>query len=745
MNRRMRRAGAMGLVLAAAAAGGAAAQETALEEIVVTAQKRAQSLQDVPLSVAAVTGEALEARNITEVSQLQTTTPNFAFQGSNNPRGAGITIRGIGTSNFSSAIEGSVGIVVDGVPIGRQGAGFTDFFDIARVEVLRGPQGTLFGKNASAGVLNIVTRDPGQSREIRAQATLGEDAERVFRASVAGPLTSTLAGRVSAYSTSRDGYITNVANGRKLNERDEWGARAKLVWTPSEDLKVRVGADYSSRDAACCIWTTRSYGSNAALRNQQAAVGIIAGPDNRQVNLNGQVFVDQEVYGGSVQVDYSLPGGLTLTSISAARRWLAVDNNDADQTTLSLLDVNNGDSDQKQITQEVRLASPSDGQVQWVAGLFLFDQDYDLQNAQRGTFGQALPAGVQLSRQINVANQTRNYAAFGDVTLNLTDAFSVFGGLRYTDETLKTHFVRIAQPGTLPLGAAVDQRLRREDTAWTWRLGAQYKPFEAVMFYGFAARGFKGGGFNALQDSAALRTIEPEIPMAYELGLKSELFERRLRLNVALFQTTFDDFQTQAITVSPTGTLSFDVVNAGKLRTRGLEADLTARPMAGVTIDGGAAWTDAEYASFDNAPCYAGQTSAQGCLGTGATARQDLTGRPLSNAPRFSGNVSVRYERDLGAGGLQGFGQVAYAYRGRTFTALDLDPRSLQKAYGLWDAQLGVQTDDGRYRVWVWGKNLGDKRYAEAIIDTPLDAGGQSQFIPVNARRQFGVSADVRF
>lgn len=739
-------AGASALAIWLAMASSAAAQDTiALEEVVVTAQKRAQSLQDVPLSVAAVTGEALEARNITEVSQLQTTTPNFAFAGSNNPRGAGITIRGIGTSNFSSAIEGSVGIVVDGVPIGRQGAGFTDFFDVGRIEVLRGPQGTLFGKNASAGVLNIVTRDPGKTPEFRAQATLAEDDERVFRASASGPISDTLAARVSAYSTSRDGYLTNVATGQKLNDRDEWGARAKLVWTPTEDLTLRFGADYSKRDAACCIWTIRSYGANAALRNQHAAVGIVAGPDNRKVNLNGRVFVEQEVYGFSGQIDYTLPNGLTLTSISAARTWLAVDNNDADQTTLPLLDINNGDSTQRQITQEIRLASPSDATVQWVAGVFLFDQDYDLQNVQRGTFGQPLPAGVQLSRQLNVSNDTKNYAAFGDLTWNVTEAWSLFAGLRYTDETLTTRFVRVAQPGTLPLGAAVNQRQRREDTAWTWRIGGQFEPTSDVMVYAFAAKGFKGGGFNALQDSAALRQVEPEIPMAYELGVKSELFDRRLRLNLALFHTEFDDFQTQAISVSSTGTLAFDVINAGKLRTQGLEADVTARLAEGLTLDGGAAWTEAEYARFANAPCYAGQTAAQGCLGAGATARQDLTGRALANAPRFSANASLRYERELPGGGLTGFGQLSYAWRGRTFTALDLDPRSLQKGYGLVDAQLGLRASDDRYRVWVWGKNLGDERYAEAIIDTPLDAGGQAQFIPVNAQRQFGISAEVRF
>lgn len=207
-------------------------------EIVVTAQKRVQSLQDVPLSVAVLSGEQLADRNITEISQLQTTTPNFSFQGNNNPRGAGISIRGIGTNNFSSAVEGSVGIVVDGVPIGRQGAGLTDFFDVARVEILRGPQGTLFGKNASAGVLNIVTNDPSHDFGGRLQATYGEFNEFVLRGVVTGGITETLALRASAYLTKRDGYIHNVNDGSDLNNRNEWGVRGKLLWEPAENIRV---------------------------------------------------------------------------------------------------------------------------------------------------------------------------------------------------------------------------------------------------------------------------------------------------------------------------------------------------------------------------------------------------------------------------------------------------------------------------------------------------------------------------
>lgn len=737
-------------------AGGAYAQDSSSTQemaaeaangdvIVVTAQKREQSLQDVPVSVAVLSGEQLSNRNITEISQLQTSTPNFSFQGSNNPRGAGISIRGIGTNNFSSAVEGSVGIVVDGVPIGRQGAGMTDLFDIQRIEILRGPQGTLFGKNASAGVLNIVTADPSHVWGGRVQATYGEFDEIVLRGAVTGGLTDTLAFRASGYVTKRDGYIRNLFDGSRLNDRDEWGGRAKLLWEPADNIRVLIAGDYSSRDSACCMWTIRNFGNNADVRDQLTAAGIVPGPDNREVALDGDTFIRQETYGGSVQVDVEGAGGITVTSITGLRWWDTTDNNDADQRPTPVLNINNGDSRQRQFTQELRLTSPSDRPLEWVGGLFLFNQDYDLGNSQQGTFDQPLPPGIQLSRAIFVENRTQNFAAFADATYHFNDQFNVFGGLRYTVERLNTRFQRFANPGTILVGPNVDQKMKRVDGAWTWRLGAQFRPTEAVTLYGSVARGFKGGGFNALQDSTTLRTVEPEIPTSYEIGAKAQLFDRRVRFNIAFFNTDFDDFQAQAIGVSDTGTLVFDVINAGSLRTRGVEADLNIDMGAGLTLAGGAAYTKARYTDFPGAPCYFGQTVAQGCITLDGQARQDLTGKELAMAPKFTANATVRYETEISTSGTSIFGQLSYAYRGSTFTALDLDPKSVQKAYGLLDAQLGVALPDDRMRAWIWGKNLTDKSFVEMIYDTPLDSGGQSQFFPSTAARQFGATVEYRF
>jgi iron complex outermembrane recepter protein len=482
---------------------------------------------------------------------------------------------------------------------------------------------------------------------------------------------------------------------------------------------------------------------NTALRNELTAAGIVPGPNNREVNLNGEVFINQEVYGGSVNAEFELPANVTLTSITALRYWDTVDNNDADQRVASILDTNGGDSRQKQLSQEIRLSSTRSQEVDWVVGFFYFDQNYDLQNTQLGTFNLPVPPN-SLSRQTTVLNDTTNIALFGDVTWQISDQFSVFGGMRYTAEQLETKFIRVAVPGTRPVTAPLTSRVKQHDDAWSWRAGAQFHPSDDISIYGSVARGYKGGGFNALIDSTVIREVKPEIPTSYEIGIKSELFDRKVRLNVAAFRTNFKNFQAQAVSTDPvTNVLIFDVVNAGSLRTQGVEADFSIRPLAGLKIDGGMAYTDASYTDFATAPCYFGQTSAQGCVGTGTTARQDLTGRSLANAPKFTANGSVRYETPI-SDSARVFGQLSYAWRGDAYTALDLDPRSKQGSYGLVDAQLGVSFNDS-IRVWVWGKNLTDEYFAETIFDTPLDNNGQSQYIPVTADRQFGLTVEASF
>lgn len=776
----MWRAGASALVLAACAFGRAEAQTaapaeearqpTTVGEVIVTAQRREQSLQDVPVSVAAISGEVFAERNITDFAELQQITPGLNFAGANTPRGAGVSIRGVGTVTFSEGIEGSVGIVLDGVPIGRQGAGFTELVDLERVEILRGPQGTLFGKNASAGVINIVTKRPSAAPSAEGAFSYGENRDLKIQGGVSGPLglDGDLRGRLSTSISSREGNVFDVS-GTDYNDREEVSIRGKLEWDATEDLNLLLSADYTARDVECCIWTTRSYGPAGlfntgfnVIRQQQQLAGVAAGPGNRKVALSGDIYQKQLVHGLVGEVNYSL-GDFTLTSVTGYRTWVENDNNDADQTPLDLLDVNLGDISQEQFTQELRLTTPTGGRFEGVAGLFYFDQTADTETLQRGSYGLYLlnplvPPSLRFGRAISQSVDTENFAVFGDITWNVTDRFRVFGGARYVNEQVDFRFDRRIAPNSLqfalggPSYAPLSVRDSVEETAWTYRAGLQYDLTPDVMVYATAARGFKGPGFNALVDLTVVRRVEPEIPTSYEAGIKAALFDDRLQLNAALFHTTFEDFQAQSLTTTGT-TLSFDIRNAGELETQGLEADFTAVPLEGLTLSGGFALIDAVYNDFEGAECYSGQfTLGTGCvqLSPGVFV-QDLSGEELPGSPDLTYNLTARYERDLGGSGLSGFGQLAYAWRDETLTAQDQDPRSLQESYGLLDGALGISDPDQGWTLTLFAKNITDENYAELIFDTPFDSGsatalgGQSQFVGFNAQRTVGVRFDFAY
>ncbi len=743
-----------------------AADQSTVEEVVVTAQKRSQSLQDVPISISAVSGDALAQRRTTDFSELQKLTPGLSFSGSNTPRGAGVAVRGVGTVSFSDAIEGSVGIVLDGVPIGRQGAGFTDLADLERVEVLRGPQGTLFGKNASAGIINIVTKRPSKAFTFDGGVSYGEDADLHVRADVSGPLgwDGRVRGRLSAYDTSRDGYIANQATGEKLNERGEYGLRGKVEVDLTSDINLLVTADYTDRDVKCCMWTTRTYGSGLfasgfnIIRTQQIANGIVAGPENLTVREDAPNYERQQTRGLVGELNWKLPGGFTFTSITAARSWHEVDNNDADQTTLNILDLNHGAINQRQFSEEARLASPTGGRIDYVVGVFYFNQGTRNDSVQRGSLGLDLlgviPAGrgLTFSRDAILKVNTENYAAFGDVTWHVFDRARIFGGLRETHEELATSFNRFTPPGNLqwPNLPPFAGTGRTSDTATSWRIGAQYDIQPRIMGYATIARGYKGQGFEVGLDQSYIRVVQAEIPTNYEVGIKSELFARRLVLNVSAFRTDFENYQAQTL-VTTTAGLAFDTANAGSVVTQGVELDFTAVPVRGLTVSGGLSYLDATFDSFKVANCYTGQAvNGVGCIQTSpGVYSQDLSGRRLPNTPHWNPIVNVRYERDLRTG-VSAFGSLGWTYRSDALLAQNQDPLSLQKAYSLVDGQLGVTLRD-RVTLSVYAKNIFDQRYAESIFDTPFDTGsptsrgGTSQFIPIGAFRTVGVALDFRY
>lgn len=749
-------------------AGGALAQTTAeparIEEVVVTAQKRSESLQDVPVSVAVISGARLEQQQISSVENLPLVSPSLAFNDANSSRGQGLSIRGVGTLSFSDGVEPSVSTVIDGVVLGRQAMSVFDLIDIDRVEVLRGPQGTLFGKNASAGVLSIVTQRPSNQFGGAYGVTLTDQGERKVRGTVTGPLVDgKLAGRLTAYYSGFDGYVKNVTTGTDLNDRKQYGLRAKLLLTPTDTLDVVAIADYSKSSGACCAPTIRSVTANNLYfgRPYASLVGVTPGKDNETTSAGVDSVNNQNSAGASIEANQQL-GEFTLTSITAFRHFHVYDNLDSDLIALNLLDLNNANQQQNQFTQELRITSPQGKRLEYVAGLYYFFQGLKTRTQTAGTLG-AVPAGSYLGSQVDRGIHTENASIFGQATFHVTDRFALIAGGRYTTEEMSAYFRRKVLPGALAAapasvagGPLVAEGLASDESKVSTRLGVQYDIAPDLMVYASYSRGFKGAALNLLnfltaaQVSSGGYLVPPEIPTAYEAGMRAAFLDRRLQVNATVFSQTFKGFQATAYDAL---TQSNTLTSAGELRSRGFELEALAAPVRGLSLSANLAYTDATFTDFPNAPCYAGQllVAGGGCRAVGATFIQDLKGARLNNAPEWAYTLSASYTRPLGWRDLSGFVDVNYAYRSQVNFSLNQDPNTVQDGFGVTSVNLGVQTPGQGLRLALFARNLFDEHYASFIYPSSFQAGnastpaGYSQFFGQAARRTVGVALSGKF
>jgi iron complex outermembrane receptor protein len=743
----------------------ASASTDTSNEVVVTARKRVERLQDVPVSVAVVSGAKLQQQHITSVEELTQVSPSLSFTDAANTRGQGLTIRGVGTLSFSDGVEPDVSTVIDGVVLGRQAMTVFDLIDVNQVEVLRGPQGTLFGKNSSAGVLSITTAAPMNTFGGEYSATYETLNEVKLQGSVTGPIVDgKLDGRLTAYANYGDGYITNVFNGQKLNGDDQWGLRGKLLFTPNENLDVTVIGDYENIRESCCVATIRSAPRTTSYFGVPYAtlIGVTPGPYNEAVDSNGENYLHQNSEGVSVQADQKI-GSSTLTSITAYRSFHDKDNNDADLSPIDIFDVNSADQTQDQFSQELRLASASGQNLEYVAGLYYFYQDLTTTTHAAGNLG-AVPSPEFLGSMVHRGITTNNEAAFGQATWHVTDHFSIIAGGRYTAEQLKAFFDRSTLPGAVaatpasiagpPLQA---NNLGSDETNFSYKLGGQYAFTPDLMAYFSYARGFKGAALNLLNFLPASLVangqyeVPPELSTSYEAGLRSSMFNRRLQINLTGFITDFKGFQATAF--DPTIDAN-TLVSAGALRSQGIELEVLANPLPGLTLTGNLAYTDARFTDFPNGPCFPGETllANSPCHVVAGVFVQNLKGAVLNNAPKVSFNLGGAYVRPLPwKSDLDEFVDVNYAYRSDANYSLSGDPMTVQKAYGLVNLNLGVQGHGGVWRLSLFAKNLLDQHYASLIYASSFQGGnaatlaGYSQFIPQGARRIIGVSLDGKF
>ena len=741
----------------------ASAQDTAddterkLDTIMVSATKRPETLQDVPVAVSARSGEDLENSGVSSIEGLATLVPSLTFTQSSNELNSSVRIRGVGTEVFSSGVEPSVSFVVDDVVLARQGQGFQDLVDVERVEVLRGPQSTLFGKNASAGVIAVTTQAPTNTLSGKIDATVAEGEEYALRGTVSGPITDTVLGRLTAFTKSQKGHIENVSDGRDLNGYDNWGVRGKLLVQPSNALDLTFIADFRDTEQDCCAYQIRD--TSTALNPVVGATldalldPVVASPENNQTKLNAPVYNNSEQWGLSGKAEYRFDNGFTFTSITAFREWdfennidvYALDFEDPIAGVITF-DLNSGQTSLSQTSQEFRLASPQWDKFDYVLGVYLFQLDLDRSFRRRiealtglGVVGQ--------SGQFNGSVGNRNYAAFASGNYRFGQGTTLFGGLRVINETLDYRVFRdptnTLLPGDFPLGGSAgtpaDIDGDTSDTALVGNIGVRQEWSDSVMTYLRYARGYKGRAFDVIFTAPqSTEYVDAEVSDSYEAGLKVQTPNGRLQFNAAAFWTEYDDFQAQERDVAAS---TIVVANAGKVSTKGIELDASALLTDNTLLQGGIAYTDATVESFPFAQCYRGQTPAEGCV-DGA---QDLSGEELPNSPDWRFTASLRQDIHLASMPFDGFFQLDGSWQSDVQFQLDQNPNTTQDGYGLLHLSAGITADDGGWTASVFVRNLLDETYASNVFADPLYAGVISQYLPRDFERYVGARLTASF
>lgn len=707
----------------------AATPPESTDDILVTARRQAERAQDVPIALSVLTGAALERTGSYTLTDVQSQTPSLTAFNS-NPRNSSIGIRGIGVSSASDGLDTSVGVYIDNVYLGRPGMALADLIDVDRVEVLRGPQGTLFGRNNSAGVLNITTRKPEFTFGGTAEVSLGTYGYNQERISVTGPvIDGLLAFRVTGFNTHRNGVLDNIKTGIDANSVGRSGGRVQLLATPASNLTIRLSGDYSQEDDTCCVSATKlalpaslSATTSRTLR-ALASLGYVPqrSLDFTQNNSPQNMKTDQK--GVSLQVDWDL-GFATATSISAWRYWHFNPLQDSDGTPLDVIQVNVAQTKDDQYSQEFRLASRP-GRFNWQVGAYLFHQrlkDHFILN-QFGTDASAFyttylrlanPAAAAVviapgSQYLDdVDTSVDSVAAFGQANFDITERLTVTGGIRYTrDKRSGVSDTSIVGTPYAATSIPFHYNVSVKDDNVSYLASASYKLADDVLAYASYSTGYKGSGLN-LNSAVSAGTplvLSPEKVKNWELGLKSQFFDRRVTINLSAFATDLSGLQANIV---PTNGNRSYLANVGDVRSRGVEFDASLRVTDTLTLSGNGSYNDAVYKRYANAPCPVGVSGV--C---------DLTGRPLFQAPRWIGNGTLDYHVDLG-NGTRPYALAQISYRSSAFGTADAGPYSRIEAYALANFRIGAVLGNGRYDLSAWINNAFDKQYFQNLSTTAI-------------------------
>ena len=735
----------------------AAAQESqVLDEIVVTAQRQSESLQSVPIAVTAVTGDTLQERGLNDVKELALQTPGLNIKSDFGIANPNIYIRGVGIGDFNANVTNAVGVYIDEVYIASPAAQLFQFYDAEQVEILRGPQGTLFGRNTTAGAINFSSRGPTDELSIDLFSEFGNYDYRKLEGGIGGPvIQDVLNVRVSGIAVDRDGTLENRIDGRDLNDQDRWAARGQAELMPAEGITILASVFGGKADNSALQAQHRglldpvTFAPCAPERLGRGecvdAVGYAdTDGDPFAGAYNGESRETVDLFGGTLRGTFDV-GDYELSSVTGYVETERFTIFDGDQGPVNfLVPIHAADSDQ--VSQELRLASPTDGRFRWLAGAFYFEEDlrfdgsFDLfRNFRPAILAAATDLGLEsqfpggfnplggpdLAAQLgnpifNFPAQVTEYgydqsveswAVFGQAYFDLTDDLTLTGGLRYSEEDRQ--FDYLSTTG-VELGVPVATLVETSDTLGnnevafddlSYRAAIEWQATDDVFAYASVSEAAKSGGFNGALTFFQTQAVpfDDETLTAYEVGVKTESFGSRVRFNAAAFYYDYDDLQVYVL--ASTGGIPQQVLtNAAKAEVYGAEFELLAEPIDGLTLSGGLSLLQSGIEEFELED------------GLGIPVGTDLTGNDLAYTPDVALTGAVAYERPLARGVTLALG-ADLSYQSET----NADVRNLERTevdpYTLIGARAALRWDDDRWEAAIWGRNVTDEEYITYVAD----------------------------
>ncbi|MBX3564796.1 MAG: TonB-dependent receptor [Sphingomonas sp.] len=746
-------------------------------DIVVTARRREEQVQNVPIPISVVGVKELDSTGSFNVQRLQQLQPTLQFY-SSNPRNSSVNIRGIGAplGLTNDGIDQGVGVYIDQVYFSRVAVATLDFLDVQQVETLRGPQGTLYGKNTVAGAINITSKAPSFHFEGRAELSIGNLEFKQAKASVSGPLSDSVAVRLGISSTSRRGTIYNVATGNYVNAQDNIGLRGAILWNAADNLKLTLSGDYNRQNPECCAQIYVRYGPTQRAANRQYPALTAAfnyavpstDPFDRLTDVDAELSARNVLGGVSLRGELDLGSG-TLTSVSAWRFWDWGPKNDRDFTGLPITTLSQNPTRQDQFTQEFRYAGEGNG-FDYVIGAFGFYQDIHTTGSQRQgpaasrwllSPSNALSNDPSVLDGLTAENDIRlkNFsgALFAKFNWKLGDRFTLSPGVRVNYDDKVGSYVSVVRDSAGVLvpysGGTARQAAQREAIqpqaftgeayrAWnvSYDLTASYKPSRDVLLYATYAHTFKSGGLNlngvpvvngVVQTNLA--QVAPEKVDHFEIGAKTQFWDRKATLNLTGYWTSIKDYQA-VVNNGSTSTLRGYLANAGEVRVRGIEADFSLRPTRNLSLYVNGAYTDHEYVKFVNAPCppeLSGGTAAPvgsaggtpGVPGQLSPVVCDISGQWLPGISNWAFSYGGEYSLPAKVFDLDGEFYIGADASTRSKFSSNAS-RSIYTdidGYTLANARIGFRTGD--FNIFGWVRNALDAKYFDLLATTPGNTG----------------------